>query len=104
MDQYFNGQLVIYATCSGIEGETGQGREERMGLREDAEFFGVSCLNLVLTPLKASLVVTTETCGESGRSALQHLTGGWRSYVVYTNEVISGIWRANDAMPSLRSS
>ena len=29
---------------------------------------------------------------------------GWRSCVVYTNEVISKIWRTNDAMLSLRSS
>ena len=29
---------------------------------------------------------------------------GWRSCIVYTNEVISGIWRTNDAMSSLRSS
>ena len=29
---------------------------------------------------------------------------GWRSCVVYTNEVISEIWRTNDAMSSLRSS
>ena len=30
--------------------------------------------------------------------------GGWRSCVVYTNEVNSEIWRTNDAMSSLRSS
>ena len=29
---------------------------------------------------------------------------GWRSCVVYTNEVISGVWRTNDAMSSLCSS
>ena len=29
---------------------------------------------------------------------------GWRSCVVYTNEVNSEIWRTNDAMSSLRSS
>ena len=29
---------------------------------------------------------------------------GWRSCVVYTHEVISEIWRTNDAMSSLRSS
>jgi Na+-driven multidrug efflux pump len=30
--------------------------------------------------------------------------GGWRGCVVYTNEVISEIWRTNDAVSSLRSS
>ncbi len=35
---------------------------------------------------------------------LDESRGGWRICIVYTNEVISGIWRTNDAMSSLRSS
>ena len=45
MDQYLAGQLVICSESIGIEGENGWGREGRVELRGDAEFFGISCLN-----------------------------------------------------------
>ena len=54
---------------------------------------------LVISACKASMSVTFMNI-----AVLCSLIWGWRSCVVYTNEVISEIWRTNYVMSSLRSS